>query len=149
GRIWRGNRFRKRAPSARAPVTLTDEQRRAVAGMEHAISRGSTFALHGLAGTGKTTVAAHVALSRPRSILCAPTAKAASVLREKTGADASTIHSAFYHFVREEDDETEGAQPRRRLIFRPKYKPGELRGELALLDECSMVGSQMARDIMA
>jgi ATP-dependent exoDNAse (exonuclease V) alpha subunit len=115
-------------------VTLVAEQRDAVAGIDHAIARRTAFALHGLAGTRKTTVA---------------TAKAASVLREKTGADASTIHSAFYHFVRQDDDEAAGAQTRRQLVFRPKYGPGELHGEVALLDECSMIGSQMARDIMA
>jgi len=35
------------------------------------------------------------------------------------------------------------------LVFRPKHKPGELRGEVLLLDECSMVGAQMAADILA
>jgi ABC-type molybdenum transport system ATPase subunit/photorepair protein PhrA len=110
GEIWRGNTIPNRPALKRVDVTLTDEQRSAVAGIERAIARGSTFALHGLAGTGKTTVAAHVALSRPRAILCAPTAKAASVLREKTGADASTVHAAFFAFVGQENGVSAGAK---------------------------------------
>ena len=52
---------------------LTEEQLAAVAAINAAIKRGETFALHGLAGTGKTTVAAHIAQSHPGAYLCAPT----------------------------------------------------------------------------
>ena len=68
---------------------LTDEQQQAVAAIGEAIERGETFALHGLAGTGKTTVAAHIAASRPGAYQCALTGKAASVLRDKTGLNAN------------------------------------------------------------
>jgi exodeoxyribonuclease-5 len=126
-------------------VMLTDEQRAAVAAIEDAIGNRETFALHGLAGTGKTTVAAHIATSRPGAYLCAPTGKAASVLRDKTGIKAATVHSAFYQYVREE--EREGEPPK--LVFRPAHLPGSLKGQVLLLDECSMIDRKTAADILA
>jgi exodeoxyribonuclease V len=128
-----------------AGVILTDEQRAAVKAIEDAIKRGETFALQGLAGTGKSTVAAHVARSRPGAYLCALTGKAASILRAKTGLEATTVHSAFYEFVRE--IEREGEPPR--LEFRPAHLPGALKGQVLLLDESSLVDRQMAADILA
>ena len=76
-----------RVPQAQEqPIALTTEQQEAVAAINAAIDRHETFVLHGLAGSGKTTVAAHIARSRPGAFLCAPTGKAASVLRDKTGS---------------------------------------------------------------
>src|SRR5262249_31360911 len=124
---------------------LTDEQQKAVAAIEQAIRDGSTFALHGLAGTGKTTVAAHVARSREGAYLCALTGKAASVLSRKTGLAATTVHRAFYRFVRAVEREGERA----RLVFRPAHDPGSLKGDVLLLDECSMIDQKTAADIMA
>ena len=122
-------------------ITLTEEQREAVAAIERAIERRETFALHGRAGTGKTTVAAYIARSRPGAHLCAPTAKATSVLAAKTGIDASTVHSTFYHFVERENE--------KKLVFRPKHEPGSLKGDVVLLDESSMVSRDVAADILA
>jgi exodeoxyribonuclease-5 len=126
-------------------VELTDEQRLAAAAIEGAIERRTTFALHGPAGTGKTTVAAQVARSHRGAYLCAPTGKAAGVLRAKTGLDATTVHAAFYHFVREAEDEEGCARP----VFRSAHLPGSLKGEVVLLDECSMIDRQTAADILA
>jgi len=131
--------------SRSASVTLTDEQRAAGKAIEDAIKRGESFALHGLAGTGKTTVAAHIAASPPGAYLCALTAKAASVLRSKTGLEATTVHSAFYQFVR--SIEREGEPPR--LEFRPAHLPGSLKRQVLILDECSMISAKEAADILA
>ena len=57
---------------------LADEQRQAVAAIEAAIGRGETFALQGLAGTGKDDRCAKIAASRPGAYLCALTGKAAT-----------------------------------------------------------------------
>ena len=135
-----------RAARDAADVILTSEQQRAVTAIEEAIAAGSHFSLHGLAGSGKTTIAARIAASLPTTAyLCAPTAKAASVLTAKTGVAATTIHAAFYHFVREE--ERPDKPPK--LVFRPKHSSGELEGKVLLLDECSMVPRNIAADILA
>jgi exodeoxyribonuclease-5 len=130
--------------SRRPPVELTDEQRDAVTAIELAIKSGETFALHGLAGTGKTTVAAHIAASRPGAYLCALSNKAASVLSAKANVVATTVHQAFYHFEREIEEE--GRDPR--LVFRRAHLPGSLKGKVLLLDECSMIDRQTAADIL-
>jgi ATP-dependent exoDNAse (exonuclease V) alpha subunit len=130
---------------AKANIVLTDEQRAADDAIRGAVKRDETCALHGLASTGKTTVAARIAESRPGTYLCAPRAKAASVLTAKTGVSATTVHSAFYEFVKEEA--REGQPPK--LAFRAKHPPGSLKGEVLLLDECSMIDRQTAADILA
>lgn len=124
---------------------LTPEQHAAVAAIEAAIAKGEHFTLKGAAGTGKSTVAAYIARSHKGALLCAPTGKASSVLRAKTGLDATTVHSAFYKFV--ETVTREGEPPR--LVFLPAHPPGSLRGKLLLLDECSMISREVARDILA
>ena len=121
-------------------MILTAEQQAAVEAIEGAIGKRELFVLHGLAGTGKTTVAAHVATGWPSARLCAPTGKAASVLGAKTGLPATTVHAAFYDFVQR------GGEG---LVFAPRWAPGALRGEVALIDECNMVQWQMARDVLA
>jgi exodeoxyribonuclease-5 len=123
---------------------LAAEQIVAVEAINKAIAKRAHFTLQGLAGTGKTTVAGHIARSQDGALLCAPTGKAASVLCAKTGLPAMTVHSAFYEFVSAED--RDGAS---RLVFRPAHSPGSLRGNVLVLDECSMISREVARDILA
>ena len=56
-------------------TVLTPEQIAAVEAINKAIAKRSHFTLQGLAGTGKTTVAAHIAQSQKGALLCAPTGK--------------------------------------------------------------------------
>jgi ATP-dependent exoDNAse (exonuclease V) alpha subunit len=63
---------------------------------------GGVFILKGYAGTGKTTLLQQLALElkkeKKKFVLLAPTGRAATVLRSKTGLEASTIHSELYSF---------------------------------------------------
>lgn len=125
---------------------LTPMQQSAADQMADAIDRrsGRTFTLHGLAGTGKTTVLSSIARAHPEAILCTLTGKAASVLTRKTGAPAQTIHSAFYKLVGKSKD----VRGRKVLHWREKVTAGELHRSAILLDECSMVNDAMAADIL-
>src|ERR1700704_3832073 len=71
--------------------------------------RGSTpavFRLFGYAGTGKTTLAKHLAEGVEGKVLFAAfTGKAALVMRRKGCQNASTIHSLIYR-ARESGEET-------------------------------------------
>lgn len=69
----------------------------------HDPNAGQIFRLFGYAGTGKTTLAKHLAAHEPGlTLFAAYTGKAASVLRERGCADASTLHSLLYS-VRDKD----------------------------------------------
>jgi len=127
-------------------VELSDEQEAAFAAMVdfYKNRRGFSFVLHGLAGTGKTTVLAKLARQFPHAMLCTLTGKAASVLRLKTELGATTIHAAFYT-LKEKIKDKKG---RDKLIFGEQHEEGALEGGLLLLDECSMVNETMARDIL-
>ena len=127
-------------------VSLTDEQNGACEAVD-AFMRSNTsqvFTLHGLAGTGKTTVLATIKKERPAAILCTLTGKAASVLNRKTGAEACTIHSVFYQL----DKITKDPNGKRSLHWREALPAGAFRDDLILLDECSMVDRQMAADLL-
>jgi exodeoxyribonuclease V len=127
-------------------ITLNDEQE-AAAGLifEYlGAARMRPTVLHGLAGTGKTTVLSEVARDVPQAILCTLTGKAASVLRRKTGLMASTIHAAFYKLV----DKTNDRLGREKLHFEPTYGRGSLADKIVLIDECSMINHGLAADIM-
>ena len=131
----------------RRVVDLSDEQTRAVEAITDFLddpARGSVFVLHGLAGSGKTTVLAHLARHRPASLLTTFTGKAASVLQSKTGCEVLTIHQAIYRL------ESEAVLPNRKLelTWSAAHADGAYEGQVILLDECSMVSSDIAQDML-
>lgn len=103
------------------------------------------FVLHGLAGTGKTTVLAALARVLPHAILCTLTGKAASVLQRKTGQHACTIHSAFYELLEIRKDK----KNRREMVWAQSVLDNAMQDGIILLDECSMVSGDIARDMLS
>ena len=79
------------------------------------------FALFGEAGTGKTYCMLEMAHRYPSAVFCEPTNKAASIIRERLGRDASTVHS-FYHARKIVNDEG--------FVTDWSYDPNEFRGLL-------------------
>lgn len=85
-------------------MKLTSQQESALSAVREFITNPDTtvFILRGYAGTGKTTmiksIIQEVQPLRPRCILMAPTGRAAKMLQERTGCNASTIHRAIYDF---------------------------------------------------
>lgn len=102
------------------------------------------FSLHGLAGSGKTTVIADIAREFDWTRICTLTGKAASVLRRKTGLMVSTIHSEFYEYIGKEKDK----RGKEQLKFVEAHEAGDLEDAIVLIDECSMVNEAMANDIL-
>ncbi len=126
-------------------LTFSPEQAAAISGIEAFLKSDlQTYVLHGLAGTGKTTVLADVARRYPDAILCTLTGKAASVLRRKTDLPACTIHAAFYQ-IEEVERRISG---RKNIKFRVVHDRDQLAGKIVLLDECSMVDENIARDLI-
>jgi exodeoxyribonuclease-5 len=100
------------------------------------------FRLFGFAGTGKTTLAKELAASVKGNVLFATlTGKAALVLRKKGCDDASTIHSLIYKV--EVDQYTGEAH------FNLDPDSNLTRAELLVIDEVSMVGEELATDLLS
>ena len=99
------------------------------------------FRLFGYAGTGKTTLARHVAEGVDGKVLYAAfTGKAAQVMRNKGCAGASTIHSLIYKAL-----ESEAEQP----SFELWADAPAAKAKLIVIDECSMVDADLGRDLMS
>src|SRR6201995_3470482 len=106
--------------------------------------RGQTplvFRLFGYAGTGKTTLARHIAENVDGKVLFAAfTGKAALVMRSKGCERASTIHSLIYK-TRESGEEVPS--------FDLWDEAPASKAALIVIDECSMVDAELGRDLMS
>jgi ATP-dependent exoDNAse (exonuclease V) alpha subunit len=99
------------------------------------------FRLFGFAGTGKTTLARHLAASVDGRVLFAAfTGKAALVMRQKGCTGASTIHSLIYRPL-ESNEETPS--------FELWDDAPAAKAKLIVIDECSMVDEELGRDLMS
>src|SRR5690349_2102771 len=106
-------------------------------------SRGTpqVFRLFGYAGTGKTTLARHLAEHVDGKVAFAAfTGKAALVMRRKGCASASTIHSLIYR-ARESGEETPN--------FELWDEAPASKAKLIVIDECSMVDAELGRDLLS
>ena len=97
------------------------------------------FRLFGYAGTGKTTLAKHIAEAVDGKVqFAAFTGKAAMVMRNKGCAGATTIHSLIYRPI-----ESGNQTPSFELFDdAPASK-----AKLIVIDECSMVDADLGRDL--
>ena len=106
--------------------------------------RGNTppiFRLFGYAGTGKTTLAKHLAEGVDGKVLFAAfTGKAALVMRRKGCESASTIHSLIY-------------KPLESSVEQPSFELWDdapaSKAQLIVIDECSMVDAELGRDLLS
>ncbi|MGJ5206655.1 ATP-dependent DNA helicase [Bradyrhizobium sp. HKCCYLR20261] len=99
------------------------------------------FRLFGYAGTGKTTLARHIAEGVDGEVkFAAFTGKAALVMRSKGCDNASTIHSLIYR-AQESGEE----QPN----FELWDDAPASKAKLIIIDECSMVDADLGRDLLS
>jgi exodeoxyribonuclease-5 len=99
------------------------------------------FRLFGYAGTGKTTLARHIADNADGSVAFAAfTGKAAHVMRGKGCRDATTIHSLIYR-ARGEDENGP--------TFTLNDDSAAGKAALIVIDECSMVDAEIGRDLLS
>lgn len=113
------------------------------------MKRGSpqVFRLFGYAGTGKTTLARHVAEHIDGDVrFGAFTGKAALVMRSKGCTDASTIHSMIYRPKRPAEDEEEAEET---FSFALNRHSDIAKADLVVIDECSMVDEELGRDLLS
>ena len=102
---------------------------------------GQVFRLFGYAGTGKTTLARHIAEEADGEVkFAAFTGKAAAVMRGKGCRGASTIHGLIYR-ARESGEEIPS--------FDLWDEAPASKAELIIIDECSMVDAELGRDLLS
>jgi ATP-dependent exoDNAse (exonuclease V) alpha subunit len=100
------------------------------------------FRLFGYAGTGKTTLARHIAEGVDGEVrFAAFTGKAAMMLRAKGCNEASTIHSMIYRSQTEDDTGTPSFSLNRQSDVK--------KADLVIIDECSMVDEELGKDLMS
>ncbi len=159
-------------------LTLSPDQLRAFDAIGHWMTTPQqAFVLGGYAGSGKTTIMRPVIESVDRVVCATPTGKAASVLSSKLeglGIEVGTIHSLLYRPIevtemdvadaegevadlRDLGMEWRGAAKRLAKLIKlletggchfgfkrdPKHQP------LVIVDEASMVGDDLERDLRA
>jgi exodeoxyribonuclease-5 len=99
------------------------------------------FRLFGYAGTGKTTLAKHVAEGAGGdAAFAAFTGKAAHVMRQKGCKGATTIHSLIYRSRGEDENGPTFA-------LNEDSNAGKV--SLIVIDECSMVDEEVGRDLLS
>ncbi|WP_138469857.1 ATP-dependent RecD-like DNA helicase [Poseidonocella sp. HB161398] len=103
--------------------------------------RPQIFRLFGYAGTGKTTIAKTIAKGiRGDVVFMAFTGKAALQMRRSGCHGASTIHSTIYQPV----DGKDGS-----VTYVLNKDSDCVHAGLIVIDECSMVGEELAKDILS
>lgn len=155
------------------------DQERALKAIDDWLKRGETtkFSLGGYAGTGKTTLAKHIASNHGGEVkFAAFTGKAASVLRSKGCPGATTIHKLMYqpkgdsgateieelqNLIQEEAAkpnpsemnlhtwrrELEKKQADSSAMFERKKESPIQEADLVIIDESSMVDRRMGKDL--
>ncbi len=140
----------------------------------HVPSNPQVFFLAGYAGTGKSTLARHLAGSFRNPVFAAFTGKAASVLREKGCAGATTLHSLMYKV--NDRDKSKLNELRQRLLMMSEEDPDRREAlfdfeeekkkasgplfslnpeskltfaDLIIVDEVSMVDERLGRDLLS
>ena len=124
-------------------MTWSPQQDAAMRAVADWLRRGDrpVFRLFGYAGTGKTTLARHIAEGVDGEVAFgAYTGKAALVLRTKGCPEASTIHSLIY---RSRESDEGGPQ------FVLNRSSAAAKADLIIIDECSMVDEELGRDLLS
>jgi exodeoxyribonuclease-5 len=110
--------------------------------------RPQIFRLFGYAGTGKTTLAIEISRMVDGDCLFGSfTGKAALVMRKKGCRGAQTLHSMIYLPRRDKrgDEELDRDVP----MWKINPESALRHAELLIVDECSMVGEDLAVDVLS
>lgn len=108
----------------------------------HTADRQQIFRLFGYAGTGKTTLAKNLAATVKGGVMYAAfTGKAAMIMRKNGCSGATTIHRTIYGT--DEDEET----GKYRFRLKPSFEFANVK--LFIIDECSMVEDDLAKDLLS
>ena len=133
-------------------LTLSTDQENALKKLEMFLaSTTQVFMLKGYAGSGKTTIlkglAEYLDSNKKAFALMAPTGRAAKVIRDKTGKEATTIHKGIYNFDELEtinDESVDEAEHSFHYYF-PINSSGS-DAKIIIVDESSMISSKESKN---
>ena len=127
-----------RKAAASGGIQYSDQQEQAI----RAASDSGILLITGGPGTGKTTILNGILSLYDqmglRTLLAAPTGRAAKRLAEVTGQDASTIHRLL----------EAGIDPNTGLMFFAKDESNPLKADAIIVDEMSMVDIQLLSSLL-
>lgn len=126
-------------------LSFSPQQETAMDSVSHWLKNDSgkkrIFRLFGYAGTGKTTIATHLAEGLDGDVVYAAfTGKAAMMMQQHGCAGATTIHRLIY-----QPEKQSNGHVKFRLNRHSEVKDAAL----IVIDECSMVDATLARDLMS
>lgn len=130
-----------------ANLSLNSDQQEAINKLNSFLrSDQEIFILKGFAGSGKTTLLKgindYLKEQKIKSLLMAPTGRAAKILREKVG-EANTIHKTIYNlFAIELQDDKEDAGKSIKFKFPLDESPVN---SVLIIDEASMISSKRSQ----
>lgn len=132
-------------------INLTDDQKNALTKIQDFLdSDENVFILQGYAGSGKTTllkgIVEYLKSLEKKYQLMAPTGRAAKVINQKTGFEATTIHKGIYSF--EELQEIKQGEDENDVSFLYQYKirnNPEVHNSVLIVDEASMVSDILSQ----
>ena len=127
-----------------AALDWSPQQKTAIASVSewHKDGNQPVFRLFGYAGTGKTTIARHLAETvEGKAVFAAFTGKAAVVMQKNGCAGASTIHSLIYKAVQ---DQNTGE-----VRYEIDKKSAAADAAVICIDECSMVNEEIGKDLLS
>jgi ATP-dependent exoDNAse (exonuclease V) alpha subunit len=125
------------------PMNWSPQQDAALTAVARWLQAGEPqlFRMFGYAGTGKTTLARHIAEAVDGDVVFAAfTGKAALVLRNKGCVGAQTIHSLIYRSRGVEEESPTFVLNRESVAAKAK---------LIIIDECSMVDEDLGKDLLS
>ncbi|MCR6720205.1 MAG: DEAD/DEAH box helicase [Chitinophagaceae bacterium] len=135
-------------------ISLNPDQQAALQALQRFVQHpaADTFVLKGYAGTGKTFLMQHFAKwlkeNNLEFSLLASTGRAATVLRGKTGFDATTVHGELYRFSRVDGDDEDlphdaPADRFGQMSLQFSLRPPDDKKVVYIIDEASMLASEM------
>ena len=125
-------------------MNFSPEQDAALKAVDHWLKNRTApvFRLFGYAGSGKTTLARHIAEYVHGDVAFAAfTGKAAHVMRQRGCSGATTIHALIYRPSASDDD----GEP----TFALRRDAPASKSDLIIIDECSMVDNELGNDLLS
>lgn len=136
-------------------ATLNEDQKTAFKAIQRFIDHpaADTFVLMGYAGTGKTYLMQHLAKwlkdNDHQFSMLASTGRAATVLRGKTGFEATTVHGELYRFNKVDGDEEDipddaPIDKYGQMTLQFSLRPPDEGKMVYIIDEASMLSSELS-----